>query len=91
MLDYDVSVLIGQGNLKGKWGDGCNTSGKGGKHKKAFFESQMICVMDENNRDSVFDVSCLPAEEIAALVAARQSTTTTTVSSTTTASTSAKR
>jgi hypothetical protein len=64
---------------------------EGGQAQKAFFESQMICVMDENNRDSVFDVSCLPAEEIAAPVAARQSTTTTTVSTTITASTSAKR
>jgi hypothetical protein len=81
-LDDDVSVLIGQGNLKGKWG-GYNTSGKGGIHTKAFFESQMICVMDEDNRVSVFDLSCLPAEEIAALVAARLPVTTTTVSTTT--------
>ena len=36
VLDYDVSVLIGQGNLKGKWGDGCNTSGKGASTKKLF-------------------------------------------------------
>ncbi len=43
----------------------------------------MICVMDEDNRVSVFDLSCLPAEEIAALVAARLPVTTTTVSTTT--------
>jgi hypothetical protein len=44
----------------------------------------MICATDEDDHDSPFDLSCLPAEEIENLVAAKMSTTT----STTTVSTS---
>ena len=49
---------------------------------KPLFKSQMICATDEDDHDSPFDLSCLPAEEIANLVATRMSTTTSTTAST---------
>jgi hypothetical protein len=72
-----INTMQGQANGEARGG-----AGKGHTHTKACFKSQMICATDKDDHDFPFDLSCLPAEEIANLVAARMSTTTSTTAST---------